>query len=141
MVVRLILFGVFILSSLCLHAETLPDPTRPPASLDAGGAAPVVPSGPVVQVIRTLHGKRSALISGQEVVAGSKLGDATVTRIDEDRVELRGPEGLQTLKLFPDVEKRPIVAPPVVAPAKHRKTHIKHRASTRREKAKRKEVE
>lgn len=138
---RLILCGLLVFSSTGLQAETLPDPTRPPASLDAGSAAPIVPSGPVVQVIRTQNGKRSALISGQEVVAGSKFGEATVVRIDEDKVELRGPEGPQTLKLFPDVEKRPVVVTRVVAPAKHRKTQAKRRTTTHSEKAKRKEAE
>ena len=125
MVIRLsaaLLLSVF---SLMLHAETLPDPTRPPAALDAGAAAAALPAGPAVQVIRNVHGKRSAVISGQEVVAGSKFGESVVTRIDEDRVELRGPEGAQTLKLFPDVEKHPVAATAT-------KAQYKHRASKRR---------
>lgn len=98
---------IFLLlsASFAVHAEGLPDPTRPPASLDSGATATVQPSGPVLQVIRRINGKRSAMISGQEVKSGSKVGDAVVTRIDEDRVLLRGPDGTQALKLFPEVEK------------------------------------
>lgn len=87
-------------------AESVPDPTRPPAGTDASAPA-IVASGPVLQLIRTLDGKRIAVISGQTVKVGSKVNDAIVTQIEDDRVVLRGPEGLQTLKLFPEVEKRP----------------------------------
>lgn len=104
MVIRLslILMGL----SGAVQASSLPDPTRPPAGMDA--TIPVVaPSGPVLQLIRTIDGKRMAIISGQAVKVGAKVGEAIVTRIDEDRVVLRGAEGVQTLKLFPEVEKTP----------------------------------
>lgn len=104
MVIRLSL--VLIGLSGAVQAESLPDPTRPPGGMDA--AVPTVaPSGLALQVIRTLDGKRMAIISGQAVKVGGKVGDAVVMRIDEDRVVLRGAEGVQTLKLFPDVEKSP----------------------------------
>ncbi|OFZ68018.1 MAG: hypothetical protein A2Z01_02430 [Betaproteobacteria bacterium RBG_16_58_11] len=104
MVIRLSL--VLMSLSGAVQAESLPDPTRPPAGMDA--MIPVAaPSGPALQLIRTLDGKRMAIISGQAVKVGGKVNDAIVTRIDEDRVVLRGPEGVQTLKLFPDVEKSP----------------------------------
>ncbi|MBT9612128.1 MAG: MSHA biogenesis protein MshK [Burkholderiales bacterium] len=104
MVIRLSL--ILLVLSGAVQAENLLDPTRPPASVDA--AAPTTaPSGPALQAIRTLDGKRMAIISGQAVKVGGKVGDAIVTRIDEDRVVLRGAEGVQTLKLFPDVEKSP----------------------------------
>lgn len=131
----------WILFAACsaAQAEALPDPTRPPASMESSAAPSAAPTGPVVQVIRSVRGQRSALISGQEVVPGSKLGEAVVTRIDEDRVELRGPEGTQVLKLFPDVDKRPIVT---VLPTTQVKKHkTKQRASVPGKKAKRKEGE
>lgn len=104
MVIRLSL--ILIGLSDAVQASNLPDPTRPPASVDA--AAPTtVPSGPTLQAIRTFDGKRMAIISGQAVKVGGKVGEAIVTRIDEDRVVLRGAEGMQTLKLFPDVIKSP----------------------------------
>jgi len=104
MVIRLslILMGL----SGAVQASNLPDPTRPPAGMDATISV-VAPSGPVLQLIRTIDGKRMAIISGQAVKVGAKVGEAIVTRIDEDRVVLRGAEGVQTLKLFPEVEKTP----------------------------------
>ena len=104
MVIRLSLMLIGL--SGAAQAESLPDPTRPPPGVDAA-ATIVVTSGPMLQVIRTLDGQRLAIISGQALKVGGKVGDAIVTRIDEDRVMLRGPEGVQTLKLFPDVEKSP----------------------------------
>lgn len=128
MVIRLSL--VLISLSGAVQASNLPDPTRPPGGVDA--AVPtLVPSGPALQLIRTLDGKRMAIISGQAVRVGGKVNDAIVTRIDEDRVMLRGPEGVQTLKLFPEVEKNPSVSdqikskPQAKAKAKVSKDHGK----------------
>jgi MSHA biogenesis protein MshK len=122
--------------SLAVHAENLPDPTRPPANLDGGATLTAQPSGPALQVIRTINGRRSAMISGQEVKSGSKLGDAVVMRIDEDRVLLRGPDGIQTLKLFPEVEKRPVAVSNAQA-----KPRAKIRVNRPHKKVKRKEAE
>ena len=141
MALRLIFLCGLLVTSAPLYAEVLPDPTRPPASMENPTAPSAVPTGPVVQVIRTVRGQRSALISGQQVVPGSKLGETVVTRIEEDRVELRGPEGTQILRLFPDVEKRPIVAVLPTAQAKKHKVKTKQRAYAPSEKAKRKEGE
>ena len=118
------LSGLLLCVSFAAHAAGLPDPTRPPANFDAGAASAAQPSGPMLQVVRTLGAQRSAVISGQEVKVGSKVGDAVVARIGEDRVQLRGPGGMQTLKLFPDVEKRP------VAVANTSKPHAKLRVKT-----------
>ena len=108
MVIRLIvgmIFSMGFLISAAAQAESLPDPTRPPVGLEATSASVAAPSGPLLQLIRTLDGRRTAVISGQVVRVGGKVGDAVVARIDEDRVILRGPTGMVTLKLFPDVEK------------------------------------
>lgn len=128
------LIALLLCMSGAAHAAGLPDPTRPPASFDAGSAAAAQPSGPRLQVVRTIGAQRSAVISGQAVKVGSKVGDAVVTRIDEDRVQLRGPEGMQTLKLFPDVDKQPAA----VADTQPRAKLRAHRPG---KKAKRKEAE
>ena len=107
MVIRLSLMMIS-LSGAAL-AETLPDPTRPPSGVETAVTA-VAPSGPLLQMIRTLDGKRIAVVSGQAVNVGSKMNNLVVTRIDEDRVMLRGPEGVLILKLFPDIEKNPIAS-------------------------------
>ena len=88
-------------------ADTLPDPTRPAIGWNAAAQAEAVPSGPQLQAIRIQGQVRSAMISGETVHIGSKVEQAVVTRIEEDRVWLRGPQGVQLLKLFPEVEKHP----------------------------------
>ena len=108
MVIRLSLMMIS-LSGAALADETLPDPTRPPSGVETAVTA-VAPSGPLLQMIRTLDGKRIAVVSGQAVNVGSKMNNLVVTRIDEDRVVLRGPEGVLILKLFPDIEKNPIAS-------------------------------
>jgi hypothetical protein len=129
---------IFLLlsASFAVHAENLPDPTRPPISLDSSATVIVQPIGPALQAIRTSNGRRSATISGHEVTSGSKVGEAVVMRIDEDRVVLRGPGGIETLKLFPDVEKRPVV---VINTDAH--PHQKIRVIKPHKKVKRKEAE
>lgn len=92
-------------------AEALTDPTRPPPSLSAdaqpdGKLAPP-PSGPVLQSILISPTRVVAIISGETVKQGDRYGDARVVRISEGEVVLRSGGQLQTLKLFPDIEKLP----------------------------------
>lgn len=109
-------FGRFLLCVLCFApltcaAEALQDPTRPPAALSMpqGSAAALAPSGPQLQSVQISAGRRSAIISGQRVRLGDKVGDARVVRINENEVVLKGGSGLQTLQLFPNVDKRVII--------------------------------
>lgn len=95
-------------SALTYAAENLSDPTRPPASIglvEQGGAATEA-TGPVLQSVLISSGRRVAVISGQNVKLGEKFGDARVVRITESEVVLKTGKDTQTLKLFPDVEKR-----------------------------------
>ncbi|WP_232522224.1 general secretion pathway protein GspB [Sulfuriferula plumbiphila] len=108
-------FAFCLLPFACLFApsacavDALQDPTRPPADLSQGNAGALVPSGPQLQSVRISARQRSAIISGQRVKVGDKLGDARVVMITENEVVLKGGSGLQTLKLFPDVGKRIIL--------------------------------
>lgn len=90
-------------------AEMLRDPTRPPAMLYAPDGVAEIESGPVLQSVLISSGRRTAVISGQSVKVGDKVGDARVIRIKETEVVLKAGSSLQTLKLFPDVEKRTAV--------------------------------
>jgi MSHA biogenesis protein MshK len=89
-------------------AEDLPDPMRPPASIapwnETGASA--IPSGPVLQSVLISPRRTVAIISGQTVRLGDKYGDAKVTAIREGEVDLRSGKNIQTLKLFPGIEKR-----------------------------------
>ncbi len=46
-----------------------------------------------------------ALIDGQLVSVGDRVGNATVVSMDSDTVVLRGAQGLQKLSLMPTVNK------------------------------------
>jgi MSHA biogenesis protein MshK len=91
-----------------VHAQqSLLDPTRPPT---AESVAPVsAGSSSKLQSIKLPKGgKPLAIIDGQQVSIGEKLGDAEVLKITESEVVLKGPEGGQTLKMAPDVHKKPL---------------------------------
>lgn len=92
------------------QTQGLSDPTRPPAVMgvpagqggDAG--APAEPAAPQLQSIlvsREPGGRRIAVINGEAVRRGTKVGDAVVERVGETEVVLRRGKNLETLKLFP----------------------------------------
>lgn len=87
------------------QAQALDDPTRPPAALWApASAAPVVAARPQLQsvLISTQPGgRRLAVIDGQTVKVGSKVGDGVVTEIHETAVLLRRGKSMETFKLYP----------------------------------------
>ena len=87
-------------------AQSLADPTRPPASQGNGDAMPVA-TGPVLQFVLIAPGRSEAVISGQTLKLGEKVGDAQIIKITETEVVLRNGKDLQTLRLFPNVEKQP----------------------------------
>ena len=87
------------------QAQALDDPTRPPAALWApASAAPVVAARPQLQsvLISTRPGgRRLAVIDGQVVRVGSKVGNAVVMEIHDTSVLLRRGKSLETFKLYP----------------------------------------
>jgi len=89
----------------------LPDPTRPPGDLvDSGGvAAANAVAG--VQAVFLRHGaKPAALVNGEYVVQGGKLGDRRVLKITETEVVLRDSGGQkEVMKVIADAEKKPVV--------------------------------
>ncbi len=90
------------------RAEALPDPTRPPAALEA----PVAPSATtppaatgLQTIIRRVGRKPAAVINGEYVELGAKVGEAKLLQIGDDSVILQGPAGKEVLKLTPNVGK------------------------------------
>jgi hypothetical protein len=94
------------LCSIAAGIEALPDPTRP-----AEMGATSVPTerkgvGLVLQSIIVGNGRQSAaIISGQVVHLGGKLGEARLTQLTENYAVLSGPAGETTLQLTPMAEK------------------------------------
>lgn len=90
-------------------AQGLPDPTRPPAILSAPASMPTggpADSGPVLQSILRSPQRQVAIISGQTVPLHGKFGEQTLIRMTETEVVLSNGKQQQTLKLFPDFEKK-----------------------------------
>lgn len=86
-------------------AAQLLDPTRPPDFF--GQAQPsTVSAGPVLQSVLISPQRKIAIISGKTVQVGEKFGESSVLSITETEVVLRNGKSLQTLKLFPDVQKK-----------------------------------
>ncbi|CAN7383658.1 MSHA biogenesis protein MshK [Pseudoduganella sp. LjRoot289] len=97
------------------EAGGLGDPTRPPAALAAPGGAvaagatgedgaqseAAAPRLQSILVSREPGGRRVAVINGEMVRQGMKIGGATVVRVGETEVVLRRGKSLETLKLFP----------------------------------------
>jgi MSHA biogenesis protein MshK len=84
------------------HAAPFADPTQPPVVSDSIGATS---GGTRIESILIAPDRRVAVISGQQVTIGSRIGSGTVVRITETEVVVRGAEGEQTLKLFPEVAR------------------------------------
>lgn len=86
--------------------QPLADPTRPAATA-AGQTA--VAAGPSVQSIIIGPGRRrAAIIDGERVELGGRYGEATVVRITDAGVVLRGSEGETFLPASAGVEKTPV---------------------------------
>ncbi|MFZ6846276.1 MSHA biogenesis protein MshK [Undibacterium sp. RuTC16W] len=94
-------------------AQSIPDPTRPPDTLllPATMASNEIAAGPVLQSVLISPSRRLAIISGKTVRVNDKFNDQTVIKINETEVVLRNGKELQTLKLFPDFEKKSHRAP------------------------------
>ena len=106
---------VFVLActmvSLGALAQTVSDPTRPPTitKTDTSSNSEVI-SGPVLQSILIAPNRHVAIISGQTVALNGKYGEQTLIKMSETEVVLRNGKEFQTLKLFPDFNKKIIRA-------------------------------
>lgn len=120
MMIRMLCAASLVAAGAAWGDSGTADPTRPPSSAGApppasvasgAAAASAGVSGdgePVLQsVFLPKGGRPSALISGQKMVLGDKLGEARIVRISETEVLLRGPGGERHLYLNPAVSMKP----------------------------------
>jgi MSHA biogenesis protein MshK len=108
--------GLLALLSLVPFGTALAasDPTRPPASWLSPSEAPAGVAGKSLRlqsVLMPQRGRPVAIIGGQTVALGERVGDARLIRLTEREAVLQGPDGVTRLYLTPDVDKRMIVAP------------------------------
>ncbi|OAI52018.1 hypothetical protein AYO46_06830 [Betaproteobacteria bacterium SCGC AG-212-J23] len=98
---RLVCLVASALGAGAVCAAPFADPTQPPVIHDQMAAGRY--GGTRVESILIAPDRRLAVISGQQVAVGGQVGAGTVVRITETEVVVRGADGEQTLKLFPDV--------------------------------------
>jgi hypothetical protein len=104
---RLLLLAGFVGTGSVL--AQVPDPTRPAGALmtpEAGGVAVPLEIG-VQTVILRPGGKSAAVVNGQYVEVGGKLGDKRVVKITESEIVLKGEGGREVIKVTPAIEKMP----------------------------------
>lgn len=92
------------------QAQTLPDPTRPPGNAEYSGSSNAA-SG-LQSIIRPVGAKPRALIHGEVVVLGDKLGgpdgSQRLVAVNADSVVLLDADGQrETLTLTPGISKSP----------------------------------
>jgi hypothetical protein len=90
--------------------QQLSDPTVPAmrARSAAANAKDSQDGVLVLQSILMRARQRSAIINGEHVMLGQKIGSMRVVKIDDSEVTLLGGGERRTLKLFPGVEKRAV---------------------------------
>lgn len=95
-------------------AQTLVDPTRPPDSLGArSGVNPL-------QSIIISPTRRAAIVYGQTVELGEKVGDFRLIEVSENGVVLQGARGLEVLTLFPNMKmNKKATVLPMIEDTKH----------------------
>jgi MSHA biogenesis protein MshK len=110
---KLITLALFAVSSVALAQSA--DPTRPPAAWLApvAEAQPGEDSGGLrLQSVLMRQGARPvAVIGGQTVALGGRVGEAKLIRLNEREAVLQGADGVTHLYLTPDVEKQMIEMP------------------------------
>ncbi len=124
--VRLAGLALLCLGSASLRAQSLADPTRPPAALapaasaaTAGPAASAPPTRePALQALRLGPDLApSALVDGRLLRVGDRLGALRVQAIAAEGVLLQKPEGgSQWLRLNPAVRKSAAAVQPARLP-------------------------
>lgn len=102
--VRVVVLAAALWATMPARGE-VPDPTRPPPGW-ADAAPAVASSSGLQQIIRRAGAKPAAVINGQRVELGGRVGDARLVEVSEDFVVLQGASGRETLYLTPGIGKK-----------------------------------
>jgi len=112
---RTCVFCFFSLVVIPLHAEKLPDPTRPPSGIytsasgvgakaSQGGRTTARSRSSGLRTIIISGTRRAAIIDGKTVELGEKHGKARLIEVNEGSVVLQRAKSKQVLTLFPRVK-------------------------------------
>lgn len=74
------------------HAETLKDPTQPPAVFNGNFTSEAIATGPVLQSVMLGSNYKAAIINGNKVLLGQKYEQATLIKLNEHEAVLRYPD-------------------------------------------------
>jgi hypothetical protein len=97
-----------VLAGACAAAPVLDDPTRPPPGLRTGSGARAQGDGALVlQSVIISESNRSAIINGEHVMLGGRIGPARLVKVSEGAVVLLVGTSQRRLELIPGVHKRP----------------------------------
>ena len=91
-----------------LADATLRDPTLPPPSISQPATDNATDSGSPVQFISISGKHRSALVRGVLVKVGDQISEGRIVSIASTGIKVRSDEGVNFLKLFPDVDKHSV---------------------------------
>jgi MSHA biogenesis protein MshK len=111
---RALLLAVALGAPNAAWCQGFSDPTRPPAGysdIEAPGM-PMLGGGLVLQSVMISSSMKAAIISGEMVRLGGKIGNATLVKVGENEVVLKDGDDTLTLKMYPGVDKREIVPVP-----------------------------
>ena len=101
-----LLIAVLAYATTSASAQALPDPTRPPGGVESG-MTEASESG-LQSIIRPAGNKPRALINGELVILGGKVGEARLVAVNTDSVVLLNSDGSRdTLFLTPGIDKKP----------------------------------
>ena len=84
------------------------DPTRPPSAIEPASDPSGSRGAPLLESVLIAPDRRVAVINGQQVTVGGKIGGGEVVRITESEVVIRSAERVETLKLFPELKRPPL---------------------------------
>jgi len=109
------------------------DPTQPPAVILSNTPGAQGAGGSLLQSVIITPTQRVAIIGGERVSLGGKYGDARVVKITANEVVLRSSTGAETLRMYPDVEIKPVESEDIIRNKKTRGLPARHKAQGRQE--------
>lgn len=102
--------ALLLLAAAAPATAQLSDPTRPAldeSAVAVGGNAAAPVSTGLQTILRRRGARPAAIINGEYVELGARLGESRLTAIGEDSVVLSGPGGKETLAMTPGIAKKP----------------------------------